>query len=165
MHYPPPSLPSLFEIERLLEAQPHTATQLKISVLRNITIEGIEPYLRYLAAAIGCRAEVAFGGHDQILQDAISPPLGLLEPNTGVVLVISVLPTLSPVLDTGFAGLTAGDVEAELERLEEYFKAAIGAFARVPTRRSSGMASSRPPTLPWVSPTISWRGRRPPCSR
>ena len=125
MHYPTPSLPTLFEIERLLEAQPQTAAPLKISVLRNITVEGIEPYLEYLSASIGCRAEVTFGGYDQILQDAMSPPPGLLDPNTDVVIVFSLLPTLSPLLDTGFAGLGAAEVEAELERLDAYFAAAI----------------------------------------
>lgn len=125
MHYPTPSLPTLIEIESLLEAQPQTAEPLKISVLRNITVEGIEPYLRYLSAAIGYRAEVAFGGYDQILQDAMSPPSGLLASDTGIVLVISSLPKLSPALDTGFAGLAAADVETELDRLEAYFKAAI----------------------------------------
>lgn len=125
MHYPTPSLPTLVEIESLLEAQPQDLAPLRISALRNITVEGIEPYLRYLAAAIGCRGEIAFGGYDQILQDAMLPPPGLLAADTDAVLVFAPLAALSPALDTGFVGLAAADAMAELKRLEDYFRAVI----------------------------------------
>lgn len=125
MYYPLPSLPTLVEIEGLLDAQPQTATPLKISVLRNITIENIEPYLRYFSATIGYRAEVSFGDFDQILQNAISPPQGVLEPSTDFVLIFSPLPMLSPLLDSGLVGLGIDAVDVELERLAAYFKAVL----------------------------------------
>jgi FkbH-like protein len=116
---------TIIEIESLLESQPQDMTPLKISVLRNITVEGIEPYLRYQAAAIGCCGRITFGRFDQIPQDVTSTASGLLAPDTDVVLVFTTLATLSPALDSGFTELLAHHIAAELERLEGYFRAVI----------------------------------------
>lgn len=128
MHHPKSSLPTLVEIERLLEDQTATDPVLKITVLRNVTVEGIEPYLCHLGREMGYRAEVGFGGYDQVLQDALSPCAGLLGADTDVVLLMTHLANLSPMLDTGFAGLNDKQVESELGRLDAYFKTVIEAI-------------------------------------
>ncbi len=125
MYYPSQCIPTLVEIESLLDAQPRTAAPLRISILRNITVESIEPYIRYCSSIIGYRAEVMFGDYDQILQNAILPQPGLLTSETDFVFVFAPLPMLSPSLDSGFPGLCAEEVEAELERLEGYFQAVL----------------------------------------
>jgi FkbH-like protein len=127
MYYQPAPLPTLPEIESAITSQDPNGEPLKITVLRNITVEGIEPYLRYLAADLGFSGEIVFGGYDQILQDALSLSGDLLSEGTGAVFVLSPLPNLSPVLDSGFNGCARGDVTAELDRLEAFFKSVIHA--------------------------------------
>ena len=125
MHYQNARVPTLVEIDSAIRRQVSNAVPLKITVLRNITVEGIEPYLRYLAADLGFSGQIAFGRYDQILQDALSPPKELLSSDTAAVFVIAPLATLSPVLDIGFSGCSASDVTAELDRLEAFFKSVI----------------------------------------
>jgi FkbH-like protein len=125
MYYKPSDFPTLIEIERALKHLPMGRTPLKISILRNITVEAIEPYLLYLAADIGYNGEIRIGGYDQILQDATLPPKGFLNKETDVVLVFASIAVLSPLLDTGFASLNNADVAEELERVENYIRSVI----------------------------------------
>src|SRR4051812_4407221 len=70
-----------------------------IAVLRNITLETIKPYLCYGASQAGLRAEIKFGGYDQVMQESLSPT-GLLSSKTDCVLLFTYLPTLSPLFSS-----------------------------------------------------------------
>jgi FkbH-like protein len=98
---------------------------LKISILRNITVEAIEPYLLYMAADIGCNGEIRMGGFDQILQDVTLPPIGFLNKETDVVLIFASIAVLSPLIDTGFTSLDDDSIALELERVGNYFRSVI----------------------------------------
>jgi len=88
---------------------------LRISVLRNVTVEAIESYLQYEAVRIGCRAQVDFGGYDTVVQEANGAAPGLLDDSTDVVLVFLHLSTLSPALADQFATLSPEQIAAEIE--------------------------------------------------
>ena len=51
--------------------QPKDGDQVSIVFLRNITIEGIEPFLKYFLRTEAIRPSVAFGGYGTIVQDVI----------------------------------------------------------------------------------------------
>ena len=52
---------------------------LNICVLRNIMIEPIEPYLRYLGYNMGFNVEVTFGEYDNVFQEAVGGQNKFLE--------------------------------------------------------------------------------------
>lgn len=91
-----------------------------ITILRNITLEPIEPYLLYLALGIGLRTEIKFGEYDNIFQEAIGGQKNLLNPSTDCVLIFSQLETLSPDLTRKFSALTEKDIGAEKERIMNF---------------------------------------------
>lgn len=76
-------LPSITEIESQLKgSQNEDNPLLRISVLRNIVVEPIEPYLRYLGFLIEHNSETTFGEYDNIFQEAVGGRADLLNENT-----------------------------------------------------------------------------------
>jgi len=123
--------PPLPEIEALLSTpQARELQQLRLAVLRNITVEAIEPYLRYLAHAQGFNAEVKFGGFDQLMQEAVGGARDLLLPDLDAVLVFAYLSQLSQAVATGFAGLSKEQLAQETERLRVYFEEVVQGIRR-----------------------------------
>jgi FkbH-like protein len=94
---------------------------LRISILRNITLEPIKPYLQYFASQIGYQAEVLFGNYDNVFQESAGSNSSLLSPETDIVLVFTKLENLSWSLTRGFAGLNSDQVQDEKNRLAGYF--------------------------------------------
>lgn len=93
--------------------------KLSISILRNIMLESIEPYLRYFAYQINFNARILFGEYDNIFQEAVGGRKDLLNPQTDCVMVFMNLDTLSDPLAKGFTGLNTKQVKAEVERIQE----------------------------------------------
>jgi FkbH-like protein len=125
MLYSEHPLPTLAEIEdRLSATRKSNLPPLRLAVLRNVTVESIEPYLEFMASELGFRAEVTFGGFDNFAQEALGGAPELLHRNLDAALVFSPLPALSASLDTGFAALSPAQVEEEVARLVELFAAA-----------------------------------------
>ena len=89
---------------------------LHLTVLRNVMVEPIEPYLRYYAKQIGLRAVARYGGYNTLYQEAVGGAPGLLG-ETECVLVWIKLENLSWDLARNFNGLTAEGREAELDRV------------------------------------------------
>jgi len=119
------NLPPLMEIQELLSDEALREPRFSISVLRNITIETIEPYLRYLSLRMGFAAEVRFGSYDGILQDASTGAPALLGEETDAILVYFWLPAFSEALSLSFASLDENEIEAEVGRVKDYAAAAI----------------------------------------
>jgi len=89
---------------------------LQLTVLRNVMVEPIEPYLRYYAKQIGLRAVARYGGYNTLYQEAVGGAPGLLG-ETECVLVWVKLENLSWDLARNFNGLMAEEREAELDRV------------------------------------------------
>jgi hypothetical protein len=104
-------LKPLAEIEDMLRrADLPAAAPMALAVLRNVVVEPIEPYLRYLALEIGHNATVRFGAYDQVYQEAVGGRPDLLDDNTACVLIFVSLDVLSWNLARNFAALGSGDV-------------------------------------------------------
>jgi FkbH-like protein len=98
---------------------------LNISILRNITVEPIEPYLQYLAYNMGLVAKTQFGDYDTIFQDAIDGNAQLLNNTTHCVLVFVKLETLSARITHQFPMMTPEQIELEIERIDLYVSAVL----------------------------------------
>lgn len=75
---PVDSLSSLLKIVNRLDADKSLdlGDPLKVTFLRNLTIEGIEPYLKYHFYRSGLATEVSFGAYDNIQQEVMSADYG-----------------------------------------------------------------------------------------
>lgn len=85
----------------------------RVSVLRNVILEPMEPYLRYALLHMGLAGEVTFGDYDTVMQDA-SGETELPVDSADAVVVCEVLELLSPKLSREFTALSAEEVEAEV---------------------------------------------------
>ena len=66
------NLSSLFSaVSRMERESQDLGEQVRVVFLRNITIEGIEPFLKYYLYASGVRPDIAFGGYGTIAQDVL----------------------------------------------------------------------------------------------
>jgi FkbH-like protein len=92
---------------------------LRIAVLRNIVLEPIEAYLRYLALEIGLNAEVRFGQYDNVVQEALGGCPDLLNDATDCVLVFLQLETLARDLVRNPLSLDTARIEGEKARIRE----------------------------------------------
>lgn len=93
---------------------------LSFSILRNITMENIDPYLRYFGCKIGYDVKTKFGDYDGIFREAVAGSSGLLNEDTDCVMVFAHLEGLSPYLTGAFTNLDEKEIEDEIARIEEH---------------------------------------------
>ncbi|MGE0267455.1 MAG: HAD-IIIC family phosphatase [Candidatus Omnitrophota bacterium] len=103
---------------------------MNLAVLRNITLEAMEPYLRYMACLMGYQLKIRWGGFDMIMQDAVGGNPELLNEQTDGVLIFSHLDQLSPDVSKNFAGLSAEKIQNERLRLQEYMQSVLAGIRR-----------------------------------
>jgi FkbH-like protein len=99
--------------------------KLRLVILRNIMLEPIEPYYKYLAYQIGFDAQVKFGEYDNIYQEATGSQTSLVEQELTCILIFMKLETLSLDLSRNFAKLSTNDIHAEIERIKQYIDAVL----------------------------------------
>lgn len=93
--------------------------KLRMVILRNIMLEPIEPYLKYLAYLIGFQTEIVFGEYDTIVQETIGEQGKLFAEQTDCVLVFYNLENLSWDLSRNFCSLSADQIKSEQNRIGE----------------------------------------------
>ena len=103
---------SYTEIQEFLnKAYLEELSKFTISILRNIMLEPIEPYLRYLAYRIGFNVKVTFGEYNNIFQEAVGGQENLLHSGTDCVLIFMKLDTLSWDLARNYPALNADQMK------------------------------------------------------
>jgi len=105
-------------------------SKLNIVILRNITVEAITPYLRYLAIQMGFLPNVVFGNYDNVLQDAKSTNDQLINQNTDCIMVFTRLETLSPKLTNSFTQLDLNSIEEEKKFVKNYIVSTLGSIRK-----------------------------------
>src|SRR5512137_78226 len=106
---------SYLEIQSLLNhADFKELPGLSISILRNIMLEPIEPYLRYYAYQMGFNAKIRFGEYDNIIQEA-GGLTDLINNDTDCLLIFMHLKTLSDTLSGVFTDLNSDQAKTEVE--------------------------------------------------
>ena len=103
---------------------------LRIAVLRNIVLEPIEPYLRYLALEMGFNAQCRFGQYDNVFQEAVGGCAELLNETTDCVLVFLRLETLAWELARTSASLRSAQSARERARIEEFISSVLQGIRR-----------------------------------
>ncbi len=122
---------SYSEIQGVLQkAELEKMPGLHLSVLRNVIVEPIEPYLKFLALQIGYNAQVVFGEYDNIFQEVVGGDRRLLNEDTDCVLVFARLENISWRLSCDFQGLVPEDVRSEMKRIEEYIQTVMAGIRR-----------------------------------
>jgi len=74
--------------------------QVRVVFLRNITIEGIEAFLKYHLYAQGVRPEIAFGGYGTIAQDVLAADSLVARADPDVIVLSLMLEELDPAYGT-----------------------------------------------------------------
>ena len=110
----------IFEIESYVDDfQSEGLPVLNITVLRNITLEPITPYIRYLGLCMDYRVNLIFGGYDNVMQDILSNA-SLLHDNTDCIMIFLKLETLCSGLIYRFAELSPKELQYEVEFVKSY---------------------------------------------
>ncbi len=123
--------PRLAEIENSLSSQNQSQAAFQFAVLRNITLEGLEPYLRYAGMLDGFRIELQWGDYDNILQEASGLGSGVVNENTQAVLVSMWLPAFSEILGFTFASASVQQITEESARVRAYCTATLRALRKL----------------------------------
>ena len=123
-------LPSYAEIQQLDAARLEGLPPLRVAILRNVVLDPIVPYLRYLALQDGFQMACRFGEYDNVMQEAVGGAPGLLGADTDCVLVCVNLDQLSWDLGRNFAGLDAAQVRAEIERVGGFIEEVLAGIRR-----------------------------------
>jgi FkbH-like protein len=71
----------------------HSITSVKIYVLRNFTIEGLEPYIKYKFFQSGFNSDVVYGNYDSITQEIIDDSSALYKSEPDLIVISLYLET------------------------------------------------------------------------
>ena len=149
--------------ERLNQADLTALPKLRLSVLRNVTVESIAPLLRYGAMEMGLDAQVTFGAYDNIFQETVGRQGGLLK-NCDSLIVVARLERLSPELRATSRCSTASESPPNRSALGNSSRMSWPPSESRPMCRSCGSAWRRRFAPRWASPTRSTRAARWPSS-
>jgi len=90
---------------------------LKFAFLRNITVDPMLPYLKYLCYQDGIQAKVFPGDYDTVVQSVIQHGSSLYRHEPDVIAVCLKMENLSDTLATGFSALAAAEIDSEADRI------------------------------------------------
>ena len=96
-----------------------------LSVLRNIMLEPIKPYLQYDLMQIELQGEIRFGAFDNIYQEAVGGSPKLLNKQTQAVFVLMHFASAAPELARVFSSLSSEQVSAEIRRFSDMIDAVL----------------------------------------
>lgn len=108
-------------IQEFLASKEYTnLPELHVTVLRNVTVEAIEPFLKYHLGELGFQAKCYFGEYDNIFQEAVGRNKKTLNEDTDCVLIFTKLENLSWKLSRTFGLLSPEDIEREKNDVATY---------------------------------------------
>lgn len=92
--------------------------KVKIQILRNITLEPIEPFLKYYSALEGFNAEINFGRYDSILNDTSNS-------SGDIIFIFLLIENFSQNLSFNFNSLSENQIESEKKHLFDYISVCL----------------------------------------
>jgi len=108
------------EIQNILnKADFRALPKLHISILRNVMIESMAPYIKFMSYEMGFEAKLQIGEYDNIVQESMGLKEGLLKNETDCVLIFMKLEGLSWKLARNFAAMEPKEIHEELQRIKE----------------------------------------------
>ena len=94
--------------------------KLKVSFLRNITIDSVTPYIKFFCLKNSINVDVEMGNFDNIFQDSINLDSKLYSNSPDIIIVCLNISSLSSRLSIGFSELTLKEINDEVIRLEKF---------------------------------------------
>lgn len=155
------SQPSFLEMDARLQAADMAGyPEFPITILRNMTLENIQTYLKYFAYENGWNARISFGDYDNTLQEALSGRKELFA-DSKCILVFLVLENLSWNIARNFNALSAGALQTEKEHIKQYLHTTLDGIRKhtqapvlwhsfeYPAYPSDGIAGQQRPGGQW----------------
>lgn len=90
---------------------------LNLAFLRNVTLDPVVPWLKYLGYREGIRVNVSMGNYDTVVQDVLEVGSTLYRHRPDAIAICLKMENLSPRLAAAFWELSTRDVEAEADRV------------------------------------------------
>ena len=116
--------------EKLNNANFSNLEKINISILRNIMVEPIEPFLKYFAYESGFNCNIQFGDYDNIFQEAVGGKAKILNKSTDILLVFMYLETISWSLTHNYSFLSNDQVNEEMDRIKQYISNIINGIKK-----------------------------------
>ncbi len=104
--------------------------ELRVTILRNVTVEAIEPFLKYYIGQLGFQVKCFFGLYDNIFQEAVGGNEQTLNEDTDCVLIFTKLENLSWKLSRTFGILSHEEIEREKDVIATYFDQVVEGIRR-----------------------------------
>lgn len=104
--------------------------EFNITVLRNIMLEPMAPYLKFHAMETGLQAKVSFGEYDNIFQEAVGAQGGVITEATECVMVFQQLEGASWDIARNFNALDSDSLQAEKDRLKAEAEAVVAGIRK-----------------------------------
>lgn len=118
--------PTFADIQEILnQSDLSDLPEFHISVLRNIMLEPIKPYVQYDLMQIELLGKIRFGAFDNIYQEAVGGSPELLSKQTHAVLILMHFASAAPELARVFSSLSSEHVSAEIRRFSEMIDAVL----------------------------------------
>ena len=89
--------------------------QVRVAILRNITLDPIVPYLKFLCLEDGFKSDVYIGEYNNVLQDVLNPESSLYKHNPDVIIVCLKLEVLSNRITRYFTGMSHDEINKDIE--------------------------------------------------
>jgi len=122
---------STFEIESaLLKQDLNKLPLINISILRNISLEFIEPHLRFQLCERGLNSAIKFGGFGEFYREALEESSDLINEKTNIVIIATHLSELSSYLTDHFHSLSIRQLNKEINRIKSIFHSVISGVRR-----------------------------------
>lgn len=112
-------LPKIYEIEEILKKQNKSLDKLSCCILRNISVENIELYLKYYLSLNNKNLTIDFGNYDNIYQDSLKNSL-IHKKNYDFIIVFLWLPSFSDILSNKVKSTNLTTITKEIKRVNEY---------------------------------------------
>ncbi len=119
---------SYADIQEKIANLSNDLADLNVAILRNITLEPIEPYLKYLAFQSGWKLNVSWGSYNQIFQEVVADVDGLINNNLDFIFIFHKLEVLSPNLVNNFTSMNEHEIEDEVSRIIKYMSSIFEAI-------------------------------------
>jgi len=86
-------------------------------ILRNIVVEPIVPYLRYLGLQAGFNVRIHFGEYDNVVQEALCVNNALANSDVDCIMIFLYLDAISTILSSQYACVSEDEIKNEIHRI------------------------------------------------
>lgn len=118
--------PSLSEIYAHLNTLDKSNFQTyRISLLANITVSTLEPYLKYKLSEISLNAECQYGDYDNILQECLKPVSNIVNSSTNCIIVFLYLENFSQLITKAYPSVAPQEIDSEYNRIMNYISSCL----------------------------------------